>query len=1212
MFVLAVAGVLGCAGAASGNDTFIETMNARFSGEKLPVEDRPQVRWWLDQAYHTDETLRKSVQALYDLGYGGMEILCLSNNTTDNSVYGWGTEEWRHDLEVLVETAGKLGMNVDFAAGPDWQPTFLYYGTNANVAGNRSWKDYYQDYDILRKNGLKVLEAAYGDGKHNVYKTQDGTLAIDPNVDVFNQGLGLGYTIPDTSEGAGPGETVTKTVKYVKAGGTVEIDLTRYTYVPGPSRFGSPAGGPGGPPQMEGGMPEGRGGPGGAGQMGGPPMEGGGPGGPEGGVSMEGMPLPDGGMPGGTGGPEGGGGEPGSSGKQQNRTRYTLSFDNFETISLARAANIDDVDNIGEEEGKALSLAGVTQFTPSQLTVGTPDSLITHDAKKGTYTFRWTAPADDPDAVYALTPAWRVGVGHGTGSDTHDYGYMLMMNHFSTAGADAIFAFWRTYLLTDEMVGMLRKYQMEWDWFIDSLEIGRLGNYYWSNEMSGIFQERNGYDVTPYLPMLFDDSYSFEGIDADAVRNDMTNAMTEAYILFQQRLSDNLATAGGALRAQVSYGAALTTSPAIRAVDVPETESLAFKMSVEAMKLMSGGVHLSGAREFSSETTNWIGVDNASYVDQAYAVHQQMSAGVNRTVWHGFEAEAASKKGLSWPNSSVGIGSMFGSYNIPTSVLEPEFSYHITLLQHILKTGTETVDVGIMQNDYYPIDLRDIGDDKGLLTRDHSLQNAGYTWECFDSSYLWAEDGRYGFQNADGSLGNPMYRAIVVWDEDLSLDAAEALLKLVENGMNVVFLTDKAAATTGSLAADDTGLAGVIAQVKSQGARVKTVDSTEEIVGALREMGVMPRMALVDAVATAPNKTMLAKSGGEFRSYDGLWTAMMRNGNANYYYVFNDSPDYQIATSASFEGEFTPYVVDTWSGQVRAVAQYRVDGGRTELDMALAPNDVAVYILRKGDTSDRLHVLNTDADFAAMADDGSLSVGAVKSGEYHARLSDGRKTASAIETPAVDWNGAWQVAIESWTRGDQYTVTETRDNIDPYTGELFTVEGSTRHTATEYGYGTKKEIVFDGVIANDAMVPWKGMQAAGLSKIDLTAVSGVGTYTTSFTLPGQWNEANGIRVDLGKIDGMTGVTVNGRAFRVDIVSDVVDISPALKAGENELVVKVATSTTNYLTGGRERTARAFPDNPNPLSGPDFYKELPASYGLTEPVKLVPYALSVVK
>ena len=62
-------------------------------------------------------------------------------------------------------------------------------------------------------------------------------------------------------------------------------------------------------------------------------------------------------------------------------------------------------------------------------------------------------------------------------------------------------------------------------------------------------------------------------------------------------------------------------------MDVPETESLAFKFSVESFKLMSGGVHLSGANEFSSETNNWLGVDYARYSDQMYVVHQQMAVG---------------------------------------------------------------------------------------------------------------------------------------------------------------------------------------------------------------------------------------------------------------------------------------------------------------------------------------------------------------------------------------------------------------------------------------------------------------------------------------------------------------------------------------------------------------------------------------------------------
>lgn len=1177
-------------GAESKSDPFVKSMNARFADRNLSVEDRPQVRWWLDQGYHTDESLIRSVKNLYDLGYGGMEVLCLTNNTIDKSIYGWGTEEWQHDLKVLVKTAGELGMNVNFAAGPDWQPTFLYYGTNTDVTKHKTWEDYYKDYDVLRKNGRNVLKAAEGDVKYNVYKNDKGVLAIDPNVDVFNQGLGLGYTVPDTPEDAEDGAAVTKTVKYVKAGETVEIDLTNYTYVPSSSGFFAPqmAGGPQGMPQGDE-----QGGPQGMPQMG------------QQGVPQGGM--PEGGMPGGA---PGGGGEPGASGKAVSRANYNLTFANFETISLSKATDITDINNIGEGQGKSLSLEGVAQFKPSQLKVGTPESLITYDAKNGTYTFRWTAPKDDPNAIYALTPSWRVGVGHGTGSDTYDYGYMLMMNHFSTAGADAIFAFWRTYIFTDEMVEMLKKYNMEWDWFIDSLEINRLGNYYWSNEMNEIFYKLNGYDVTPYLPMLFDNSLSIKGTDAEAVRNDMTNAMTEAYIIFQQRLSDNLATIGGKLRAQVSYGAALTTSSAERAVDIPETESLAFKLSVESMKLMSGGAHLSGSNEFSSETTNWIGVANSSYLDQIFAVHLQMAAGVNRTVWHGFEAETSSKKGLSWPNSEVGIGCMFATPNIPTSVLEPNFSGHITRLQDILKTGTETVDIGVMQNDYFAIGLPDSGDKKGLLTMDHTLQNLGYTWECFDSSYLWAEEGKYGFQNKDGTLGHPMYKAIVVWDKDLSLRAAEALLKLVKNGMCVVFLTKDAATTTDSLTGDDAGLARVVRQIKSDSAHVMTIDSTEEIVSALQKMGVTPRLALTDAVSKEPNKAQLNIDGkGTYYTYDGLWTAMMRDKDVNYYYIFNESPDYAISTTASFEGQFTPYIIDTWSGQVSAVAEYRYSEGRTILDLALEPNDVAVYIMEK-DAIRSVYITSTDADNAEISDDGAISVMANKTGIYTTELNNGKVVKSEIKAPSVDWDGKWDLNIQSWTKGDVYTVTETRNNTDPYRQELFAVDGSTRHNTVEYGYSTKKAVVFDSVVDNRSITPWKDMFSSGLSKADLTNVSGVGTYTTSFTLPSGWDRTKGIMVDLGSIDCMAGLTVNSIDFKVNIVNPVVDITEALKAGKNEMVVKIATSTSNYETNGRVQTARAFPDSVN--SGPDYYKELPSSYGLTGPVKLVPYSMSILK
>ncbi|MDO4276872.1 MAG: hypothetical protein Q4D16_24700 [Eubacteriales bacterium] len=1111
----------------------------RFMSVKM--EDRPQVRWWLDQAYHTDETLIQSVNELYEQGYGGIELLCLNDSSIDNSLYGWGSEEWKHDLLVIVEECGKLGMSVSFAAGPDWQPTFLYYGTNEDIEGNSSVEDYYQDYEILRNNGRDVLEAAVQAGSYNVYENDEGILALDPNVDVFNQGV-----VVDEAVCAAPGETVS-------------IDLTSFTYEPPASS--APAGGPDGP-----GAP---------------------------GENPEGEPEAD------------------LMGTSVSRTKYTVGYSDLETVTVSKVLEKDASftrTNIGtfattqeESTGMKLSADGVEQFTQTELST---DGLISYDEEKETYTLTWTNPYDF-EAV--LIPEWKVGVGHGTEADSYDYGYMLMVNHFSKAGADAWYAFLKSYILTDDMMELLEKYDIRWDLFIDSLEIGSLGRFYWSNELSDIFLDLNGYDVTPYLPALFSTDYTFEGIDV--IENDMRDALTEAYIVFQERLSQNLREDGGELRAQVSYGSTLTTSSAIRAVDVPETESLAFKFSVEAFKLMSGGVHLSGAEEFSSETNNWLGVDYASYNDQLYAVHQQMAAGVNRTVWHGYETQFSSEAVLDWPNNSGGIGCQFGSLNIPTSVLESDFSNHIAILQNVLKAGTETVDVGIMQNDLFIIALNQDGDSKGLLTDDHTLQDKGYSWECFDSSYLWAEEGEYGFQNEDGTLGNPKYKAVVVWDEDLSLNAAKALQKLTEGGLYVVFNTDAAASTTGSAAGDDEELKNIISEIKADTEHTATAAATEEIAEILEGFGVTPRVALEQGVCKEYNKRIYEESltvGEAYETYDGIWTAMMRDDDANYYYMFNESVDYSMTTEASFEGIFTPYELNTWTGEASPVAEYKHENGRTKLEVSLEPGETAVYIMEPEKEEGEIYITDTDADFGVKSGDGTLEIGAAKDGTYTTTLSNGETVTSEITVEDITWDGLWNVEIEQWTKGELETRTEIRDNIDPYTGETFEYEGSSQHEATELGYTTDKENVLKAEIANKDMVSWKDMYDKGLSDRDLTNVSGVGTYTTVFTASG---DKQGIVIDLGDIDGMVGLTVNGESFAVDIDNCQTDISSAVKEGENIVVVTVCTSLTNTLKEGEEGVKRGMQESAPYY--PIVYKDLPEAYGLTGPVSITPYGKEAV-
>ena len=92
-----------------------------------PIEYRPEIRWWLAEGLHTDETLRREIDAAHRLGFGGMEFLAMDEGDVDHARYGWGAEEWIHDSQIVVEETTKRKMSVSFTSGTNW--------SNANVPG---------------------------------------------------------------------------------------------------------------------------------------------------------------------------------------------------------------------------------------------------------------------------------------------------------------------------------------------------------------------------------------------------------------------------------------------------------------------------------------------------------------------------------------------------------------------------------------------------------------------------------------------------------------------------------------------------------------------------------------------------------------------------------------------------------------------------------------------------------------------------------------------------------------------------------------------------------------------------------------------------------------------------------------------------------------------------------------------------------------------
>jgi len=91
------------------------------------IEYRPELRWWLAEGLHTDETLRREIETAHRLGFGGMEFLAMDEGNIDHARYGWGAEEWVHDSQIVVEETTQRGMSVSFTSGTNW--------SNANIPG---------------------------------------------------------------------------------------------------------------------------------------------------------------------------------------------------------------------------------------------------------------------------------------------------------------------------------------------------------------------------------------------------------------------------------------------------------------------------------------------------------------------------------------------------------------------------------------------------------------------------------------------------------------------------------------------------------------------------------------------------------------------------------------------------------------------------------------------------------------------------------------------------------------------------------------------------------------------------------------------------------------------------------------------------------------------------------------------------------------------
>lgn len=570
-------------------------------------------------------------------------------------------------------------------------------------------------------------------------------------------------------------------------------------------------------------------------------------------------------------------------------------------------------------------------------TVFSPDGyrVLTEDVTDGNLTF--TAP---DDGNYTIMYYYVQGTAHRASPAVCD---SYTINYFDRRGVEALKRYLEENVLNDEALNeKIRCGDVQY--FMDSLEYSDgAGITVWTETFADEFFARKGYDILPYLYLAsgapstsiwdWNDNADLIGrltlSDLDTnkrILNDLFDVQTKLYLEqfitpFRTWLNERSIT----LRAQISYGKNLEISEPIACVDRPETENRNQKNQPDIYRLWSGGAHLQN-KVLSAETG---GLDNSNYnytmqrhLHEAYRLY---AAGCARIIWHIWSSCWGPT--AVWPGYEGGNG-MEQYYKFGTR--EPSFdgyaacNRHLGRIQKLLRTGKPAVDVGMLYVKYGQHlvygDCRDwLCEHAPMFFPSCKLQDHGYTYDYFSPSLLHADGVHYDPETK--TLEPAGYRALVLWQADLTLDGAKTVCDLADSGLTVI-LVDGAAVRSPYRCEDDSSLAELLCRMKALPA-VHTVSAPDEVTAALQSLGITPYTAF-----DKPNQNLL--------------TQMRRDGDNRLLYVYNYADD--ITSSLSFDGCYIPCQIDAWTGEITQLPSC-CDGTKTRVSVSLAAGDIALLCL---------------------------------------------------------------------------------------------------------------------------------------------------------------------------------------------------------------------------------------------------------------------------
>lgn len=396
----------------------------------------------------------------------------------------------------------------------------------------------------------------------------------------------------------------------------------------------------------------------------------------------------------------------------------------------------------------------------------------------------------------------------------------------------------------------------------------------------------------------------------------------------------------------------------------------------------------------------------------------------------------------------------------------------------------------------------------------------------------------------------PAFRTLVIDGDGLyPFEVASKIERFAHDGLPIVFLNkvpDKVSGVCRSpcnLEDFKSRLQGLVAKYP------KTVvsNSMNTLPQILTSVGVKPRVRFT-------NKNW----------FHTMWKSV-RNPNAEFVYFWNPNATSEASISIEFLDVMYPYKFDAWTGSFNPIVAFSRYGKNISMTLKLSAGATTIVAFTKDkrfneQTAPELHVPSTSQN-ALQFESRNGEIVAHVVGDASVTLSNGEMVDIRANVSAASTLQNWDITIEDW---------HPTSNLSKMTTEI------TNHT-----------------FSNTTLKSW--------ADFDLSNVSGIGHYTTSFNL----STANAI-ISLGSIQNTVKAYLNGKELPpIDLFNAVFDISDYAQVGVNQLKIDIATTLFNAVKSRSSKITTA--GAPAAFANPRLAESVPsAKYGLTGPVVVTPY------